>query len=76
MYNIKKYKYAVLWGFVRERQKSSKFVFCGLAGCGDSTHRCRASGMKSLQIFILSTVGANFVRLLLGSTAGELSRND
>ncbi len=75
MYN-KKYKYAVLWGFVRERQKINKFIVCGLVWCGDSTHQCRASGTKSLQIFILPTVGANFVRLLFGSPVGELSRSD
>ena len=36
-------------------------------GCGDSTHRCHDSGMKFSQKFILQTVGANFVRLLLKS---------
>ena len=75
MYN-KKYKYAVSWGFVRERQKINKFVVRGLIGCGDSAHRCRASGTEFLQIFILPTVGANFVRLLFGSPVGELSRSD
>ena len=38
-----------------------------IVGCGDSTHRCRDSGMKSSQRFILPTVGANFVRLPLKS---------
>ncbi len=57
-------------------EKVSKFVVCGLAGCSYSTHQCRASDTKSLQIFILPTVGANFVRLLFGSPVGELSRSD
>ena len=32
-------------------------------GYGDSTHRCRDSGMKSSKKLVLQTVGANFVRL-------------
>jgi len=43
-----------------------------LVGCGDSTHRCRDSGIKPSEKLILQTVGANFVRLLFGSPAGEL----
>ena len=57
-------------------EKSANSVFAVLHRCGDSTHRCRASGTESLQIFILPTVGANFVRLLFGSPVGELSRSD
>ena len=48
--------------------KSARIFFdAQLVGCGDSTHRCRASGTKFSQKFILQTVGANFVRLLLKS---------
>ena len=35
-------------------QNLHKFIDAQLVGCGDSTHRCRASGTKSL---ILPTVG-------------------
>ena len=35
-----------------------------IVGCGDSTHRCRDSGTKSSEKFVLQTVGTNFVRLL------------
>ena len=61
MYN-KKYKYAVSWGFVRKRQKINKFVARGLVGCGDSTHRCRASGTKFSK-YLLLTVVENIARL-------------
>ena len=61
MYN-KKYKYAVSWGFVRKRQKINKFVARGLVGCGDSTHRCRASGTKFSKCLLL-TVVENIARL-------------
>ena len=48
--------------------KSARSFFdAQLVGCGDSTHRYRASGTKFSQKFILQTVGANFVRLLLKS---------
>ena len=45
----------------------TKFITLYLVGCGDSTHRCRASGTKFSQKFILQTVGVNFVCLLLKS---------
>jgi hypothetical protein len=48
-------------------QNYRNFIDSRLVGCGDSTHRCRDSGTKFLQKFILQTVGVNFVCLLLKS---------
>ena len=46
-------------------KSARNFFDAQLVGCGDSTHRCRDSGMESLQKFILLTEGENLVRLLL-----------
>ena len=48
-------------------QNYRNFIDSRLVGGGDSTHRCRDSGTKFLQKFILQTVGVNFVCLLLKS---------
>ena len=39
-----------------------KFIDSHLVGCGDSSHRCRDSGMNFFENLVLQTVGANFVR--------------